>query len=192
VGLAILPDLHYIYPGLNNLSAIASLTALNSRPELEKLLSAYVFGISTPVSLHIIVNDPSFIAPAYIQYDFILPDKTGKKNIILLTVKGGNYTQVIQCIDLADINIGIDSDNWDCTVSVDANAWFHNPLPFPIRMMNVSYDLYFRDPYGVVVDLGLIEDTLYPPSTLPLNDFYFGHVTSPTSTGSGTATVSLI
>jgi hypothetical protein len=87
VGLAILPDLHYIYPGLNNLSAIACLTAVDSRPELEKLLSAYVFGVSTPVSLYITVTDPSFIAPAYIQYDFILPNKTGKKNIILLNIQ---------------------------------------------------------------------------------------------------------
>jgi hypothetical protein len=50
-------------------------------------------------------------------------------------------------------------------------------------MKNLTYDLYFRDPYGLTV-LGI---QVYAPTS----DYLFGHVTSPTSSGSvGTGTVS--
>jgi hypothetical protein len=69
-------------------------------------------------------------------------------------------------VELSSIDITFE----DLDMSVD--AWFHNPLPFPITLASVYYDVYFKDLDGA----DCIDGYCYYS---PVPDFYLATVMEP-------------
>ncbi len=78
---------------------------------------------------------------------------------------------MIKCVELASLDwSAIDTIFFlDCQMQALVNAWFHNPLPFPITLASLQYSVYFRDLDGFGCTLlGCIYD--------PVPDYFFTNV----------------
>jgi len=157
-------ELQFI-PKSNFISVEIIILAGGSRTELQDFISKYLFVSSIPsILLQGKITGQDLIGSVNIEYNFDLP-----------TEPGGNSTKVIKCIELVSMSYSVLDiiDPWrTCHLDCLVDAYFHNPLPFEMELVNLTYVVTFNDTIGFLCVLG---ECIYPPE----DDIYFATVLEP-------------
>jgi hypothetical protein len=158
------PSVH-LHGGTNTAHLYVTLRGGETRRQLEDFISAYAFQHRLRASVDAALIDPRFTAPVPIKFNFTLPPSAG-----------GNDTDLVRCVELTSINYSlVDVLLLKCQLDCVVDAWFHNPLPLPLSLNSLQYDVYFDDPDGALCVAGVC---YYPPK----DSVFFTHVQEPGST----------